>query len=809
EFYFEKNEFSKALDLYDQVTRGPYQRLAWYSLYKKAWCLFKLGRFKEAIVHLEKIIIQNKKRDKETLQLQLDVEARRDLVLFYSEAGDPKLAIKYFLSLLGKDEGLLFLEKLAYRYFDRGDVNSSRIIFEFLIAERPHHPKSFDYQFQIVRMYSTTKDINFFMGQLFKWISNYGPNSQWAKSNQGNIELLKRSNEILERSLRVWTLTQHQSAQNSRGELSQKLAENGYRLYFQFFAQSPYAAEMRFFFAELLFDLDKKDQAAAQYRMLLDMDKNSKYALAAASNLVFLSEQMLPKEKQLQEKLGNSVDPIPMDKNVVNYIESGRYFLSLFGNEAKAPEIKFRIGRLYYLHNHFDQAIPYFRDILKNHPKSKYTEYSATLLLDSLSLKNDVEELRRSARDILNDPNLRSLGFAPQIEEVLRKADFKKAQDLEEERKYKESAETYQKFAMENPQNELAGVAFYNAAIGFQKVGINSLAIANLKRVIQRQDAKSIELRAKSYGLLALLYQDSGQLENSAECFEKAAHFSKSPSESAIHYSNAGVLFELLGMPSRAIANFKNSFEKSKSPENASVLFTIGKLYQGLGDLNQSNHYFEKFLKESAVSGLKKIQAYYELMINDVSTKSKESWRKLIFAEFDKLPVGEKAEAKVYLAKTQLEFAKIRYEDLWKTRINNPNRMKQQLEWKLEILEKINKLVSQIVAYESFDEVIAAIKILGDANLNMYESIMKSPTPKELTSEDSIQEYRQKLKKELADPFLQKAIESYELVLKKSNTHESYSSITLMAREQLIKLGVNAYLDLGEKIFERYLPIWQ
>ena len=65
----------------------------------------------------------------------------------------------------------------------------------------------------------------------------------------------------------------------------------------------------------------------------------------------------------------------------------------------------------------------------------------------------------------------------PTIDQVLEKANFKQAQNLEIEKKYLESARQYQIFGTQNKKSELAATAFYNAAINFERAGKNKEAI--------------------------------------------------------------------------------------------------------------------------------------------------------------------------------------------------------------------------------------------------------------------------------------------------------------------------------------------
>jgi tetratricopeptide (TPR) repeat protein len=136
---------------------------------------------------------------------------------------------------------------------------------------------------------------------------------------------------------------------------------------------------MHFYYGELLYDLGKYDEASQQYRWIVDNGPKSKFYDKAGVNLILAAEKSIPTDKELQARVGTSVEARPLDPRVERFIKAAQWHLEKFPNSERNPEVKFRIGRLYYLHNQFDEANKSFKDIVKNHPRSKYSEYSANL----------------------------------------------------------------------------------------------------------------------------------------------------------------------------------------------------------------------------------------------------------------------------------------------------------------------------------------------------------------------------------------------------------------------------------------------
>ncbi|MGZ3775924.1 MAG: tetratricopeptide repeat protein, partial [Pseudobdellovibrionaceae bacterium] len=256
EYYFENEKWADAYKEYAHLIKEKGHRLHTFALYKGAWCLFRLNKTQQAMAYLEYIIKVGKNETGTDVpgarmvnRNRLEGEALRDIVVFYSEGGDPAKAASYFRNLVGNDYGP-YLEKLAYQYSDRGNKEASHDIFKLLISQNPTSPKAFEYQYQIVQNYYYAKNSARFKGELYSWVKDYAPNSAWYAANKDNKELIDNSYKLRETTLRNYVLQQHQTAQNSRAPYSQEQAYDSYQLYLKEFSNSEVAGDMHFYFGE-------------------------------------------------------------------------------------------------------------------------------------------------------------------------------------------------------------------------------------------------------------------------------------------------------------------------------------------------------------------------------------------------------------------------------------------------------------------------------------------------------------------------------------------------------------------------------
>ena len=818
EFYFENEKWIVARGYYEAVAKNPRHRLYAFSLYKIAWCFFRSGDSKKALVTMENLIRETRENaarnseggdKKKVSKVKLEAEGLRDIVLFYSEIGDPRRAPSYFQALVGAGEANSYLEKLAYFYSDRGNRDGVRFLFNYLIAQNPTAPKAFDYKYQIVKVYSTANKTREFRDELYSWVRDFGTGSTWYQANKAKPDLITNSDKLREQTLRTWILQQHQTAQNSRAPFSQNLAMEGYKLYLVEFPQSPVVGDMHFYYGELLYDMNRFDESGLQYRWVVDNAPNSKFYGKASENTVLALERNIPKDEEISKHIGKSLEPVPLDPKVDRFVQTGLWYTNKFPQGEKTPEIRFRIGRLYYQHNQFDQAIPYFKDIIQKYPKSKYAEYSANLLLDIFNLRKDYAGLEKTGQELLTIPSIANSSAGKDIRSVLERANFKKAQDLEGTKEYGKSAETFETFANQNPGSELASTARFNAAINYERSGQTGKAMAAHVMVIKSGDKKSEPLKVKSRRIVAKLYQDSGQLEEAAKAYEESAKEAGNDPLAPNLYFNAAVLNEALGRNNNAITDYDTYYQKSKKGERNEALYSIATLYRKGNHLAGAVDKYKDFVNLGGTTPEKNVESafwVYQLSHTLHRPKDIDDWKKKTLGLQAHYAPGKKGVGAKYAAQIKLEDAHTTFNEFKSIPLNNAKKLKQLADRKISLLTRLNSELGEIIKYDSPEEIVGALALLGQANLHMGEALTSAPVPVELKN-DEIAQYKAGIQK-IADPFFAKAKDSLKTAVDRGQEFEVYTPDYLKARELVAKLDAKLFYDGGEQAVQVRQPNW-
>ena len=817
EYYFESEKWADAYKEYSQLIKDPRHRLNTFALYKGAWCLFRIGKTEQGIKYLDFIVKGGAGDSRGSLAggrklntTRLEGEALRDLVIFFADTGDTKRAVNYFQNINTK-EARNNIEKLAYYLADKGNREGSKEVFRMLITQDPTAKKAFEYQYQIVQNYFYAKNSPQFKEELYRWIIDFDQKSSWYGINKGDEAFVQNANKLREQTLRNYILQQHQTAQNSRAVFSRQTASEGYKLYFQEFSDSPQAADMHFFSAELLYDMGKFDEASSEYSWVAENAPTSKYASKASQNILLSIEKALPKDSELQQRIGESIEPIAMDPKVERFIKYATLYTQKYPNSDKDAEIRFRIARLYYQTNNFAPAEKFFKEIVQKHPKSKFSEYSANLLLDIYSLKKDYAGLEKMGTELLANDSIAGTKAGSDIRNVLEKANFKKGQDLELEKKYGESAVQFQLFATQNPKSELAVLALFNAGVNFERSGRNYDAIQNYKKVVASNEKAALPLKPKSQKLLAKLYQDSGQFDESASLFKQLAKDNPKDALTPNYLYNAAVMYEALGKTNESVATYLEYVQVNRSAgENAATVFNIAQM-QRKANLKQPalNHYKE-YLEMPQAKADKKLEAnywIYEIGRGMGRHKDPEEAKQNVLDLQRRIPADKRSAANAFVAKIKFPQAQETFAQLKAISIPaDPVKQKKAVDKKLEMVNKLNQELSEIIKLDSAEEIVGSLDLLGEANKHMADAIENTPLPANLKEEQK-KLYRSEIEK-ISSPFNKKANDSYKLAVERAWDLEVYNSAYRNSLSRMNKLNPKGFYSRGEVGFDSHLINW-
>lgn len=809
EFYFENDNWQKALDNYYKVIQRKKARLNTFAMYKAAWCLYRMNRVPTALAMLERVVklsrsaesAENVAGRKAVNKIRLASEALKDYVPFYAETGDYRAAPSQFMKVAQDEpQTIKMLERLAYIYADAGNRTAANHVFKQLIAQNTNGERAADYQYQIILTYATA-DQRRFRQELVNWLELFGPGSGWAQANAKNQKLVEDVAKLQETTLRNHVLQMHQTAQNSRAEYSQAQANAGYGLYMKHFAEGVNAPEMRFFHGELLFDMNKYEEAARVYLWSADKDPKGKYADKAVANAVLALERDLPSAQQIDQKRGDSVEQIPLDPEVVRFERAALKYFQVAPKGEKTSDVRRRLGVLYYSYNHFDKASEVFEDILKSEPNSQNGEIAGNLLLDIYKLKGDMTGMIDRANALLANPQIARTKFGSEVRGMLEKANFVRAQKLSEGNDFAASAKEYERYATNYKGSDLATAAKYNAGVNYEKAGDigASIRMHNLVLVAPGSDPKTAKMKNDSRNAMARLYQQTGQLELAAKQYESYANANPKDQTAINAHFNAAVIWDGLGEHTAAIRNYDAYLTKSRRADRLETIFFQAEIARKRGALTRAAFLYDQYLKSGARDKNNIMKAVFQHAQVSArlgrATKAKESYQRTIatYQAFKKqgndIGVQYAAEARFILAQETLqELRGIRFTQSDRQQATAANQVKQ-------VRERYIGHMKDVIRFDYAPMIVAALASSGQMFDYIAYTFTRIPVPSGFTAEDGAK-YKELIGQEI-NGIRTEAKNSFKAAWDKAIELESYGEWSKVAAKGLSQYDPE-FQDAGE-----------
>ena len=802
EHYFQLKKWQSSLRYYSMVSKNKTGKFYFFSLYKMAWCLYKLNKISQGLLLLERIIKESgrfQQRSDRSQMVTFADEAVQDLTLFYTYSKRlPQSARSFFINLLGPDKAWPLLKKLAYAYRDTGQTRGLVILFQNLIDHNPSGKSAFDYKFQIVESIYNTGRVSDIIQITKEWVDNYGPGSTWAIANQQNRNLLQKAFTLQEVTIRNFALKNHQTYRKTKSPQSKTLAVNLYKFYFKVFTNSEFSDQMYFWYAEILFDSKQYISAVKAYEGVISKFPNSKYAKASYLNQVLALEKALPGEKEIRQMVGTGEDPVEMPSVIKSFIKIANRYVSQFPRAENSPTILYKMAGLAYRFNQYDMSVAYFKKMFEQYSTHSLAGNVGSILLDIYSKNKDYKSLEALAVQL--SQTSKNAELLKEARSILEQISFKRAQDLALNKQYKESAVLYEKFAKSNPGSPLAPSAFYNAGLNFVNAKDSLQALSMYSSVITYKTKAHADIRKKSREFIAVLYEKLGFYKKAADAYVAFAKAYPTESKSADFWYNAGVIFDALNDVGSAIYSYNKYYTLSKKKDRYDVYYLIAVLYEKNRKWTQAIQYYDKFLKTPSSKALRVMLAsfsvadIYETQLKNLNLA--KTWHQKTLSLYRRLKVGVSYGARSHFYIVKKDY----YEPFAKLKIPlDANKQKAVITKKIQLLQNLEKALKPIIRYNEGETILASLVLIGMANEEFARQIYASPVPKGLDKE-GVKKYKAGILT-VVQPYIKKSVEHYRLAIQRSIEIQVYSESIGKAYKAL------AGIQMSKGQFVRFLPV--
>lgn len=628
EFYFNNNEVEKALKLYERVGRYPDSKIYGYAIYKQGWCWLNLKDPRKALEMFVRVIKNaNKWAGAKKGKIILIKEAKKDSVKAYAQVGSADRAWPFF-KRIGGSYAMTMLERLANIYYDQGKFSDSTEVFRKLMALNPKSKKLCEWQYNIMRATLSGGKKSDQVQEARRLSAIY----HLVKKRGG----LKKSKMTECRGnasgvLRELATTWHREAQKTQNQATYALAQLLYKEYLDNFPNVADAYLMSFYYSELLFKLEKWQQAAEAYTRVVKMKADGKYLKEAAYAAVISWKNALNVQEEVKDtsrtarrtrkgkkgKKGKVDDsqfkPREIGENQKKMMAAFDTYLKYVPKAKERITIMYRKARIYYEHNHFAKSAKMFSTIAMQYPDHELATYAANLLLDALNILKRYEELETWVYKLLKQKQLAKGELLATLQRLKRGIARKKLEQYQATGRYREAAEGYAKLANEYPDDKRWAELAYNAALNFEAAKLIGQAISIRNALIKvkltdKNDKDGRKLAQKALYLVGGNYHALAWYSRAADYYERFAKQFPGEKESPDALQNA-IIFRLGRAEYQKAVDDVKFFAKSYGTRRkyksraAKAVFSLGSIYEAKNDRDAVAKFYGNYLKKWGAAG--------------------------------------------------------------------------------------------------------------------------------------------------------------------------------------------------------------
>jgi TolA-binding protein len=800
--FYEDSDYRSALAGYEEVLKYPDSPLYDLSLFKSAWCFWKLGdpdraarRFKEVLdlgsgttsvstARAHHLTEQGKKR-----LAELKSEALEYLVQVFTEdeRKGPKDAFDFLTSIGGAAYSRKVLAKLADTFYVQARYERAIESERFLITLDPNDEQCPDHDRRIVEAMREMDDPKGAVKEMRHLAETYGPGSDWARAQQSK-EAVKHAHDIAAVLLRDTAKLFHSDAQRNEAlshhidtERYGKAAE-AYAYYLSKFGSDEEAVEVHYLLGDIyLLKLKKNEEAGDAYLAVgksRPLGKLHREALLGAINAfekvrrdraAQTGKQLLPSD----HKMGEAID----------------LYVNLFPNDKEMADVLFKNGELFYDYGDYDEAVKRFGLIVEKYPKNPAAQAAGDKILESLNRAKDYENIESWARRLLKVPAFQGKADQERLGRLVIDSGMK-AGEKRAEKDPTGAATIYLRVAAEFPQSSRAPQALTNAAVTYGRAALPEEAVKIYAQLVEKYpNAPETPAAAWAAGRF---YEQAALWDQAARYYQLLAARYPNDGKAADALYNAGLLREHLGDAQGAIAAYGEYARRFRSRDDASrVAFRIGLVLADAGQKDAAAHAFSDFVRAypvgaDAVSALEHegemlLAAGHDKRADESLKKAITLYRKMQGKE--RTPIATHAAAHARYLEGESVFHEFERHQL----AADPKRLKKTLDEKSALLEKSKQIFIDVVTFNDPEWATAALFRIGEAYERFAKALREAPVPSGLSAEEQ-QIYREELEKVVV-VVEEKALDSYKGGYKKALDLTVYNDFTQKLRQALGRMS--------------------
>lgn len=684
------------------------------ALYKRGWSVFKQADYPRAVDDFMAVLDLDEAGDDTAPRPETDAgaDALRATGLAFSYLDGPDSLADYYRSRGHDRHQDRIYQALGELYLEKERHSDAAKTFEAFVAAAQTHTRAPLFQLRAIEIYQQAGYSDEVLEGKRRFVRLYRLNAPYWANRQPteHPEVV----EPLEATLRDLAHHYHAVAQKSRKAADYDTAEDWYRQYLADFNDRPGAQEMRFLFAELLFERGDYAHAAEQYEhAAYDYGFGGRAAEAGYAALLAYDAH----GKKLQGEQATNWEALSL--------MSAQRFATSFPDHAQAAPALTRAAERLFARGDGAAAQRAAESLLSVVPATTPAQrLTAWTIVGHTSFDQaDYLKAEKAYQESLASPALKS-EQRPALRERLAATIYQQAEQARIRGEMDLAVEEFLRVGKAVPESTIRATAEYDAAALLMQLKKWPQAIAVLQAF--RQSYPKHQLQPDVTQKLAVAYLEDGRQADAAREFNRIADESPDPAVRREALLRSAELFAAAAAPASAAAALEQYLTQFPTPV-APAMEARQQLiahYQALGDTGSVRRTRQAIIDADRAAG------------------AERSDRTRYLAAHASLALAQEA---------LVDYRAIRLvEPIAKTLPQKKSAMKAALD-----------AYGNAAEYGVADVATAATFAIADVYADFGRALLQSDRPKNLDDE-ALEQYELMLEEE-AYPFEEKAISLHEL----------------------------------------------
>jgi TolA-binding protein len=823
----------QAAQAYSKLYAYPEHPLHARALYKLGWTSYRLDDYQAAVEAFARLLdhyVAQAKGSGRAPSGDVWPEAVQYTAISFADEkwGGVARARAFFDGLGGRPYQGEVLARLGDVYFDETRYALAVEAYREALRVEPLAPDAPRLRGRVVLALARDRRFEEEIAERQALVAAFSEGSPWWVANQGDPDRLLPVRELVATGLLRGATFHHAQAQQLKAQGRLEAAAAEYRLAAQAYGaslardpRSRQAHELRYHYADCLYNSQAFDQAALAYAEVRDDPADERYRVEAALAAIISWEgavtrqersgQVAPRKLLVSKDRADQVPagPLPLPEVYQGLVRDSDALASRWPDHPKAAAVAYKAGEVFYRYDDFEESRCRFEEVLARWPRSDEARYSANLIIEGHLATKDWKAVEQDSARLQGQEVARNAPLQASLQKSKLGGRFNRAMQAMEARRWEEAAGLFTALVEEDPRHEFADKALFNAAACYEgarrfesalklyeriseayprstladealfRAGFNAENTYDFEKAVDRYQAL-VERYPRSKHRKDALYDAARALESLQRYHESAAAYARyaaafpDAEDAARTQFHAALLHEKTqawGQEVAALREFERRFGRTKEHELlVQAQLKIGLASKQLGDDRAARAAYAATVAGFARRGLKP-----ELHVRAAAAA---------------------AEARFRLAEYEFE----RYDAIALPATTDPNRLKKALDAKLAEAKRVAALYDEVGAYKRPDWILAAFYRKAYLLERLAQTIYDAPVPAEYKrpgQEEYLAAYQDGLAR-FAQPYEEQAVAVYVKAIEAARQLHVKNEWTHKIAESLARYRPREYPVLKE-----------